>query len=251
MSMRLLSGNREVSRMLRLCLKDFRLNKSIIILLTAVIFFFLFPIAFVIEMQVPEPTLFVVLILFVLIYTDEKHDTETLICSLPVKRSTIVYSRYVSALVTVLTGLVLTLLLTLVVKGLWPRGLPLPETAWNYKNWVFFLSPVVLFISCCFPCYFKFGYGRGVGFGLLFTTGAALLFACLLYVAAAFESGTPAALPSPLGLKKYFIFIAGALDRSLTVFGERDFFIFISLSFTVIVIISMQLSAAFYKRRDL
>lgn len=237
--------------MLRLCLKDFRLNKSIIILMTVVIFCFLFPIAFVIEKQAPEPTLFVVIILFVLMNTDEKHDTETLICSLPVKRSTIVYSRYLSALVTVLTGIGLTLLLTLLVKGLWPRGLPLPETAWNYKNWVFFLFPVVLFVATCFPCYFKFGYGRGVIFGSLSAAAAALLFAGLLYVAAAFKSGTPAALPSPLGLKKYFIFITGALGRSLAVFGEQDFFIFLSLSLTVIVIISMQLSTAFYKRRDL
>ncbi|MFC2155330.1 ABC-2 transporter permease [Acidobacteriota bacterium] len=237
--------------MFRLCLKDFKLNKSIIIL-TAVIFqFFLFPVMVIVEGRVFDATMFIIIVLLIVLYTDEKHKTETLFCSFFFKRSSFVYAKYLFMLLIVLLGIGLTLLSLFLIKAMWPIGFPIPDIAYGGRNWFSVFFAVGLLMSICFPFYFKYGYGKGLTIGFFAASACGLSLVGLLYLILVVANKARGILFISLGLKELIVFAGRVFRQSALTFGEGNFSIFLSLFLSVLLIISVKLSVRFYKRRDL
>ena len=237
--------------MFRLCLKDFKLNKSIIILLAVIFQLFLFPVMVIVEGRIFDPTMFTIIVLLIVLYTDDKYKTETLFCSLPLKRSSFVYAKYLSMLLTVLLGIGLTLLSLFLIKAMWPIGFPMPDITYGGRNWFSTFFTVALLMSACLPFYFKYGYGKGLILGFFAASVCGLSVVGLLYLILAVANKARGILPASFGLKELIVFAGRVFRQSVLTFGEGRSFIFLSLFLSALLIISVKLSVRFYKRRDL
>ena len=236
--------------MFRLCLKDFYVNRSLPPVIAG-LFLFYFVIFFLMEQQILEPTLFIFLATLVLMYTDEKYKTGPLYCSLPVKRSTIVFARYVTLLFTILFGIGLVVLFTFLMKKNWPIGFPPPPGGWTLINWFNVLFPLALIFSIFFPLYFRFGYSKGVMLGFISTAVVGFLLMGLFYVMVSIKSGS-------WGLAQYtegkespvLAFITGITGQAMGIFGKQNLLIYLSLLMIPLVVVSILLSIKFYSKRE-
>lgn len=236
--------------MFRLCLKDFYVNRGLPLVIAG-IFSLYFVLFFLLERQMVEPTLFVFIVTLILMYTDEKYKTDTLYCSLPVKRSTIVLARYVSLLLTILPGIGLAVLFTFLLKEIWPMGFPPPPEGWTTMNWFSVLFPLALIFSIFFPLYFRFGYSKGVMLGFISTAVVGFLLMGLFYVMVSIKSGS-------WGLAQYtegkespvLAFITGITGQAMGIFGKQNLLIYLSLLMIPLVVVSILLSIKFYSKRE-
>ena len=137
--------------MFKLILKDFYLLRRTIPFIG--IWLALVTISNVTYKSEPDPVLaFIpVFLSFILIGNaialDEKYKLENLYCSLPLKRATVVYAKYLSTLFIILAGIILSFLAGL----FFPEQLMTPGTAF------FVLFFFALFFSVLLPFSYKFG----------------------------------------------------------------------------------------------
>jgi ABC-type Na+ efflux pump permease subunit len=131
-------------------LKDFLVLRNIILFVVA---WWLF-----IILRSSEPTQAMFLIPLPLILygpaLDDRHKTESLYCSLPVKRHHIVLGRYLFAIVIIITVSLLTLALFGLKKAMVTDEVNNPS---YWKTVVMIHFFLTLFISILYPFYFKFG----------------------------------------------------------------------------------------------
>lgn len=136
--------------MRHLLLKDFLVLRNIILFVVA---WWLF-----IILRSSEPTQAMFLIPLPLILygpaLDDRHKTESLYCSLPVKRHHIVLGRYLFAIVIIITVSLLTLALFGLKKAMVTDEVNNPS---YWKTVVMIHFFLTLFISILYPFYFKFG----------------------------------------------------------------------------------------------
>ncbi len=236
--------------MFRLCLKDFYVNRSLPLVL-AVIFSFYFVLFFLMEQLIIEPTLFIFIVTLILMYTDEKYKTDTLYCSLPLKRSTIVLARYVSLLLTILVGIGLVFIFTFLMKKSWPMGFPPPPEGWTATNWFSVFFPLALIFSIFFPLYFRFGYSKGVILGFISTAVVGFLLVGLLYVMVSIKSGSWGLAQYTEGKENPILaFITGIIGQAMGILGKQNLLIFLSLLMIPLVFVSIMLSIKFYNKRE-
>ncbi len=236
--------------MFRLCLKDFYVNRSLPPVIAG-LFLFYFVIFFLLEQQILEPTLFIFLATLVLMYTDEKYKTGPLYCSLPVKRSTVVFARYVTLLFTILVGIGLVVLFTFLMKKSWPIGFPPPPGGWTLTNWFNVLFSLALIFSIFFPLYFRFGYSKGVIWGFISTAVVGFFFLGLFYVMVSIKSGSWGLAQYTEGKENPIVaFITGVIGQAVGIFGKQNLLIFLSLLMISLVFVSIMLSIKFYSKRE-
>jgi hypothetical protein len=203
------------------------------------------------EQQILEPTLFIFLATLVLMYTDEKYKTGPLYCSLPVKRSTIVFARYVTLLFTILFGIGLVVLFTFLMKKNWPIGFPPPPEGWTLINWFNVLFPLALIFSIFFPLYFRFGYSKGVLWGFISTAVVGFFFLGLFYVTVSIKSGSWGLAQYTEGKENPILaLITGVIGQAVGIFGKQNLLIFLSLLMIPLVFVSIMLSIKFYSKRE-
>ena len=145
---------------------------------------------------------------------DEKYKLENLFCSLPLKRSTIVYAKYLSTLFIILAGIILSFL----------AGLFFPEKIMTLKVSFFIVFFFFLFFSVLLPINYKFGLQLEGEPG---KAALVLLFILVLIAVTAF-------LLSHFNINILKIKI-----------------IYLSLFLVMIVVSSLELSLVLYKKRDL
>lgn len=159
---------------------------------------------------------------------DDKNNTEIIFASLPMKRSSIVLSKYVSLLYFLIISVFFTVIFLSVVKM---SGFMKVSTI-NSEEMIASCIPAVLLASIYFPIYFKFGYmdSKYIAIGLFM-----------------FMFFAPSLLLSSASIKKNF-FQALIYIKNKPVFTIDAAMI---LLIAAIMIISALISVNIYKNKDL
>jgi len=107
---------------------------------------------------------------------EDHQNTETLWCSLPVDRREVVLGRYLSVLLGVTFGIVLSWLTNLIVAGLAgasARNSIIFPDPWRHAALLVFM---VLLAGVFLPCYFRFGASKGLAVFSALGIGALIVF---------------------------------------------------------------------------
>ncbi len=160
-----------------------------------------------------------VLVAFVLVAfavaADDKHKTERLYCSLPLKRDTIVLSKYVSTGAILLLGILAGLCIGFFV--------PNPILTLERAFYVFFFSG--MFFLVLFPINFKLGFSlesNAKAFALIMAVIGTII-AGLVYLLVHFE---------------------------INLFEIPNIAVYLGLGLVVSTVLSIKLSVRFFRRRD-
>ncbi len=225
--------------MLRLCRKDFIACRWFWLL--ALVVYFLYGVISI-KQDVAFMTVGVALILGLTTLTlvvEDRYRTEIFFCSLPLKRSTIVRSRYLlSGLLVLFGGLLIFgyrhFLCSLIkVKTLSPN--PFPHS--TLEDPAGFITLAVSLVCLFYPLYFRFGLGKGaflltvILLGLLITAiGITALLSSWIHMGGLLTFRSLAQVKDFLGPP---LFLLGTIALNLA-----------------IVFFSMRLSIRFYDQRD-
>ncbi len=151
--------------------------------------------------------------------TDDKNKTDQLFCSLPLKRSTIVFARYLGAFLAVVTvTAVMFLISTLHGKGVM-----------DFESAYITVYMVLMFFFAFFPFYFRFGTQLRTDLGYVALAVTLFFFAIFLVGVTFFTTKDLdlSAIPDIHNIYIYslMIFIASAvvsLFLSVRIFQKRD-----------------------------
>ncbi len=176
---------------------------------------------------------------------DDYENTETLWCSLPVARSQVVLGRYLSAVIGMITGLVLSWLTGVMVRAIGAGG---SDQVLSHGPWtqVSIFAMMALLAAVFLPCYFRFGAGKGL---LVFSALAvgALILLSLAIPLTLLLAGQASLLTDAARLREMAAKISDA-EREQMVQTVTAFLAVLSL---VLLLFSSGLSVRFYDRRDL
>lgn len=107
-----------------------------------------------VNLSKPAPilALFPILLSFAMVGSiialDDRHKLDGLYCSLPLKRSAIVYAKYISTAIIILLGIGLS----------FAAGLFFPDPILTVKGAFYVFSAFALFFSVLFPMNYRFGF---------------------------------------------------------------------------------------------
>lgn len=187
-------------------------------------------------LSIAMPSIFVVLEAF--------YKSDTLHCSLPVRRSTVVHARYFSSFIMVTVGLILTLIFGAVFHNLLPKAGEDFQTLMTLQGILGFLLLVVLFLSFLLPFIFRFELFKG----LVVAVSTVIIIVAILW-------GVECLISIKQGYEilkvPAFKGVIGIIRGWLNVLGTAIVNILMVCLMAVTVLISVKLSARFYTRRDL
>lgn len=169
-------------------------------------------------------------------YEDEKNNTLRLLASLPVKRESLVYSRYASVAVMAVVVSVFTMVLANVLQllELFPDGGPAGQVL--YVSLILFV--LVVIVSCYLPLLFKLGYIRAATINRFVLIGVFGGIGLLGTVLSKKAGGPP---PE----------IIQTLDAWIEKAGTAGVLAVVGILSTLLYLISMQFSVAFFRKRNL
>ena len=231
--------------MLKLFLKDIKLN-TVLFLMTGlwapILFFYMFfrdsPRAYVMI-----SCLMVAIIPFSILMREERFKGNVLNCSLPFQRSTIVLSKYVSAWLMILGGLLYVLAFGSVLCLFAPVSRTEFLQMLSLKTLFTILSVYTLFICFFYPLIFRFGIGQGFLITLVMLQVAGLGLTAMMGTSIGFD------------LRSIIDGIKGGILDSINFlvhfFGMPGFYLFLILVIILLHIISLTCSKALFARRDL
>lgn len=187
-----------------------------------------------------------------LMNTEEKNHTDILYRSLPVRPSSIVYSRYIAAS-AIFAGvflpafLVCSFIETLDIPG--RTGLSPVITVTGF----FVIAvPAAVLVAGIFPFCFKYGYVKGMLVGSAASVLAAGIFAVILYLIVSISGKTEilGAVMAKADRAWIVRFIMGVFAQAAVFIGKTLFPVFISIVTALLVVVSVRVSVRFYKNRD-
>jgi len=183
-------------------------------------------------------------------FIDWRYDTDSFIGSLPLRRSTIVGGRYLTALVALAIGFPICFGYAALLDALMAPERATASALLSFEGGVAFVVLIAILVSVFFPLYFRLGMGRGwMAFGVVAAAGGAWLAggSGLARPAASTAGGSaPRELLMPLerGLIDALAALRGQLGTAL--------FVLVGLgAIGLLGLVSIRLSARFYARRDL
>ena len=206
-----------------------------------------------------EHTVVIPLVILGLLYifsfskTEEKNRTDVLYCSLPVKKSTIVYSRYLAALFTFVGVVAVCFLVFSIIENLGLPGRTVifpPISAQQFFTVTIFIA---LFVSGFFPFYFKYGYMKGQLLGATAITLVCAAFMGVLYIVVSISGKTAIfdAVMSTTALPWIFRFLIGVFAQAAILMGKLNLQVLIGIMTAVLLFVSLRVSVKFYKNKDL
>ena len=231
---------RNLSQVIRLCLKDFTGNKGIFLVVAISYLLWISMVIGIGKKFKLIMVLFPMLMIDALKRFEDKYKSEVLFCSLPVKRSSLVYAKYLSSLVIIIITAVLSYISVLLLNTLLPMVLQGAGKLVTAPQVFTILSVYVLFVAVSFLIYFRFGYPgypAGILIDILVTATVAIFIWGFIYVIVSLASGS-------WKLAQYS-------GKAIHLPGEYPFFIFTSLLLAAFTYASIYLSVRFYKKRDL
>jgi len=209
---------------------------------------------FLIEHHVVLP-----LVIFALLYissvskTEEKNRTDTLYCSLPVKRSTIVYSRYLAALFTFVGVAAACFLVFSIIESLDLPSRMVTFPPINAHQLFTVTILVTLFVAGVFPFFFKYGYTKGLLLGAVAITLVSAAFIGILYAVVSGSGKTELLDAFMANTKLSWIprFSIGVFVQADALMGKLNFQVLIAIVTIILVFVSVRVSIKFYNNRDL
>lgn len=182
--------------------------------------------------------------------TEDECRSDSLYCSLPIRRWNIVISRFIVSLGIILAA-VLTGLLILEISSIFSVAGFYPEKLRITQNIFFLLFPIVIMISIFFPLYFRYGHQPGVHASCYIASFIVFIFwVGLLYVVASIASGS---WQIDISMGSRYLLIHGTLaimKKSVGIFGLQGFYMYLVVTMVLFIVISFILSIKFYTRRE-
>lgn len=181
---------------------------------------------------------------------EDNYNTDNLYCSLPLRRSDIMISRFLLSVTIVLAAIIMGIIVLGIssvfsISGIYPGKLRLTQ------NIFIMLYPLILLFSFYFPLYFRYGYRPGLQMGCYTASLLAIIvWLGLLFVIASIASGSWQ-IGYPEG-KNFSIIITITLiiKKGVHVLGSHLFHLFIGMSTVILVLTSFILSLKSYSLRE-
>lgn len=188
-----------------------------------------------------------------LMQTEEKNNTDILYRSLPIRPSSIVYSRYIAASF-IFAGVFLPAFLAcsfIEHLGLPGRTASLPVI--TVAGFFTIAVPLAVLVAGVFPFSFKYGYGKGMLLGSVASILAGGTLAVILYIIV-WISGKTEILKAVMATtnQSWIIrFFMGVFAQAMVLMGKDFFLAFISMVVVILLIGSVKVSVGFYNSREL
>jgi ABC-2 type transport system permease protein len=194
-----------------------------------------------------------ILYIFSFSKTEEKNRTDVLYCSLPVRKSTIVYSRYLAASFTFVGVITVCFLVFSIIESFNFPGHTLIFPPISVQQFFSAAIFVALFISVFFPFYFKYGYMKGQMLGAAAITLVSAVFVGILYIIVSLSGKTTIldAVMTKTELPRITLFFMGVLAQAEALMGELNFLVLKGIVTVILVFVSVRVSVKFYKNKDL
>lgn len=198
------------------------------------------------------------LVTFTLIYissvskTEEKSRTDVLYCSLPVKKSTIVYSRYLAAFFIFVGVVAVCFPVFSIIESLDLPGRTVVFPVISAQQLFTVTIFVVLFVSVFFPFFFKYGHMKGQLLGAAAITLVSTAFTGVLYVVVSLSGKTAIldAVMSKTELPWISRFFMGVFAQAEALMGKQNFQALIGIMTAVLVFVSVRGSVKIYNNKD-
>lgn len=230
--------------MYRLIKKDFLTNKSIlwgnIFWIMALLVLF----KSVAAAAVALPMSF----LFQTITVDEKFKVERLYFSLPVKRSSIVFSKYTEIFLFAVIGTVLTIIIAFMMEWFLPDTIFTLEQIFSLEDLYAIVFSVILLVSLFTPFLLAFGFMRGFSLGI----GAILAFSSLLLAASyivVLQKGQPMDI-SRQGIQRVGVFLNHIITQIKAIIGREMLFTSLFILMMILLSGSILISIKIYKKKE-
>jgi len=188
--------------------------------------------------------LFTIGIPFIFIALDSLYKADIEYSSLPVKRSTIVYARYVSSSLSVIAGLILTIIIGFVFKQFFTAADKGFELLMTIRGLISFILIVTLPISYLLPFIFKFGFGKG----LWVASSISMMIVILILIVKSISSFLKG---YQLFNEAFFSKLLNEILEIIKILGKTGVLAVIFFIIGTLVLISIKLSVRFYSKRDL
>ncbi|MCP4155740.1 MAG: hypothetical protein GY757_48895, partial [bacterium] len=242
-----------VAQVFRLCLKDFYVNKGVLLLVYGIYFVFS-ALIFGIENEFDMIfILFPIIIFEGILRKDDKYNVDSLFCSLPVKRSAQVLARFVVAQVIMVAIAVVSYISVIAVRAVVPEIMLQGGPLVGARLIVLSLFVYGLFISVTLHNYFRFGYlgyPRALITNGIVTSIAAAATWGVLYIVVSLHSGVWELVPYSGKAPALPGFFIGTAAKAIHQLGECFFFVFLGVALAVFIAVSIVLSIKGYKNRN-
>ncbi|UCH96413.1 MAG: ABC-2 transporter permease [Candidatus Aminicenantes bacterium] len=199
------------------------------------------------------------LVIFALVYistisqTEERNRTDALYCSLPVKKSTVVYSRYLAALFTFVGVATVCFLVFSFIESLELLNRPVifPPISGSQLFTVTIL--VALFVAGVFPFFFKYGFTKGLLLGAVAILLVSAVFIGILYAVISMKGKTTLleVVMANTELPWIFRFSTGVFIQVGVLMGKLNFQLLIGIMTIILVLVSVRASLKLYDNKDL
>ncbi len=188
-----------------------------------------------------------------LIQNEEKNHTDILYRSLPVQSSSIVYSRYIAALVVLAGVFVPVFLACSLIEALDIPGRTGSSPVITMTGFFTIVVPIAVLVAGIFPFYFKYGYVKGMMLGSVASILAIGTLAVILYIIFSLSGQTGILTAIMAKTDNYWTvrFLMGVFAQAATLMGKEFFLVFISIVTVILLAVSVKVSVKFYKNRDL
>lgn len=215
---------------------NFIANKSVLIWMTA-LFFMIFFVSFLLEEIIIPNIFYSLLIVNTLLQTEDRYGIDKLYCSLPIKRSTIVFSRYLSVLYALLISLTLSLIISILLIN---------KINIHIEQIFYFIIPVVIFFSLILPFYFIFGYIKGSIICIISFLFTSVLLSWILNYFFQLDNLYYSKLKLPFIINLVLI----AISKVKNYFGLQSFILLACVFTSIVLILSMSISIKLYKVKN-
>ena len=189
----------------------------------------------------------IILLVLAPIVVDDKYRTDILVCYLPPSRCNVVFARYLMALIALLTGTGLHYGLGAILS------IRSEETGFGTlcapQGVLAFCIVPVVFVSLYFPCFFRFGLGRGAfAFTILIVVLTILMTSPFL--ATDLLSANGGFVLTREMIQHPEMALVALIDHVAAAVGSGRFYAVVSIGSVALVTASVAFSIRFFERRD-
>ncbi len=228
---------------LNLVKRDFAVSKFYLIV--AVLVWILYGVqAFMFNMYAATGLLFTMFLPSIFIIMDTFFKAEIQFCSFPVKRTTVVYARYISSLILIMSGLILTAFLGLIFDAFLSAEDKSFKILMTWPGIAGFLFSVILFISIIMPFIFRFGLVKGLVIFVSAVVSCILVITVIEYIISVNQGYV-------MFTKPYFRGITRLTAEYINSSGTLFLKIQSAAVLIAVPVLSVFLSKRFYNKRDL
>ena len=196
---------------------------------------------------------FTIIFISSLIQNEEKNHTDILYRSLPVRSSSIVYSRYIAASVVFVGVFLPAFLACSLIEALDIPGRTGSSQVITVTGFFTIAVPIAVLVAGIFPFCFKYGYIKGMLLGSVATILAGAILAGILYIIFSLsgKTGILTAIMAKTDQSWIARFLLGVFAQAVALMGKEFFLVFIIIVTVILLAVSVKVSVKFYNNRDL